>query len=72
MKRMLLLVTVAVVAVTMANCEFSLNKKKASAKVDPIPNLEHVHKEGCGHYFWHGNWHDKPHPADCKSKNWHP
>lgn len=25
----------------------------------------HVHEDGCGHYYWHGEWSYTPHPADC-------
>ncbi len=25
----------------------------------------HVHRDGCGHYYWHDSWWDSPHPANC-------
>lgn len=27
--------------------------------------LAHVHGPGCGHFWWHGEWWDAPHPAAC-------
>jgi len=25
----------------------------------------HAHEDGCGHYYWHGDWWVYAHPADC-------
>ncbi|MBI2933832.1 MAG: hypothetical protein HYY16_19485 [Planctomycetes bacterium] len=29
------------------------------------PYVAHIHRDGCGHYYWHRAWHSTVHPADC-------
>ncbi|GEM_PF-4354494 len=26
---------------------------------------EHIHADGCGHYYWHNAWYNSPHPHGC-------
>jgi hypothetical protein len=30
-----------------------------------VMSEEHVHDSFCGHWFWHEEWHEIPHPDDC-------
>lgn len=60
-KKMLWTGTVVLICCLMAlSC-----RVRGSAERAPV----HIHSHGCGHYQWHGAWHDVPHPPSCSCRS---